>query len=318
MSNARRARSIIAGAAALLLLLVTQANAAPSSMTKFIGGPGVQSTPGANTSYIGWESSRPGTRTFDVWVEPLPIGSGAAKRLNPSGFQGYFIGISQDKNEAIYARWSPRTGQDLWIVPDLTMGTQARPPAGVNTRWAEAYPSISNNFILFTRITNKYTYVILYDRNASTFTTIRRQARGPRGCVCAYSGSVTDRYATWTKCSPRYPAICGTSYYDSMTGNSHPFPNRSAPSWYGGVISETTGYMYAMKSGNACGKRPRVVRWKFGTTDPPTTIGAFPSGMDTYGGLVVTNDGVSDTLYVPVLSCTTFNGDIYRITSADT
>jgi hypothetical protein len=313
MLNAGRARAIFALAATMLLLLTTQANATPSAMTKIIGGPGTQDWPAANTSFIAWSSNRPGTQVFDAWVRDLPLGSDTPIRLNKTGFQGYMGGINQDKNEAIYEQWSPKTGGDLEIVPDLSNPSVQQPaPAGINTvKWAEGFASISNNFILFMRFTVKYQYVILYDRNAHTFKTL---LKAPIKCVC-YGDVVTDRYATWTKSTK---TSSNTYYYDTTNGHTHAFPSVAAPYVYGGAISDTSGFMYAVKSGRGCGNRPRVVRWQLGSPTPPVTIAAFPSGFDTYGVAQVVNDTVNDTLYIEGLRCGSTNDDVYQVTLANT
>jgi hypothetical protein len=322
MSISNRAKSIAALSLVIAIALATQADAHASGVMKFIVGPGeVQSQPGANQSWIGWRANRPGTHTYDTWAEQLPRAGHTPVRLNPPGIHGYGIGISQDSNEALYEQYTRASGWDLAWVPDLaTPASQPSLPAGINrVSSAEIFPSISNNFMLFTRVTNKYTFVTLYDRSAKTFRVLAKKLviHKPYYCVCTFSGQVTDRYATWTQCGKGF-LHCNAFYYDSVTKHSHAIPNPDRLSFYGPAISEMTGLMYAVKSGNGCGLHPGVVRWEFGTTKAPVRIANFPHRIDTYGGLVVVNDGTNDTIYLPIGSCTRFSSHIYWITTANT
>jgi hypothetical protein len=314
MGRGRVLRSAAALGFALVLLASTQAQAQPGPMTKFIGGKGIQDWPGANNSYIAWSQNKPGsTQRYDAWVRDLPLGSDTPVRLNKSGYEGYMGGISQDSNEAIFEQWSPRTGGDLVIVDLANPTVPLAVPAGINTaRWSEGAASISNNFILYMRWTLKYQYVYLYDRNTHATT---RLMKASIKCNC-YADAVTDRYATWTKSTK---TRSNTYYYDTTKKQTHAFPSVAAPFVYGGVISDATGFWYAIKSGNGCGARPRIVRYLIGSGSPPTTVAAFPPNVDTYGVGAVVNDPISmnDTLYLPGLSCNSRNSDVYEVTMAN-
>jgi hypothetical protein len=319
VSKLKKTRAVVAVAATMLLLLATQANATPSAMTKFISGPGYQEYPGANNNYIAWDANRP-DGIFDAWYEPLPLNNVEIK-LNPSRTQGLWVSLEQDTNTAIYERYTPTAGGDLYIVGDLANHQLQSPaPGKINTKWEELFPSISKNLILFTRVTSKYTYVILYDRNAGTMKTLAHGPLGkkPHQCVCTYSNSVTDRFATWTHCI--FNGGCSTYYYDTNTGITTKFPNSSARTlFYDGAISETTHFMYAIRSGMGCGKNTKVVRWDYMTPgSKPQVVASFPAGIDSYPNIAVTNDGTNDTLYIPGNSCAKPNVDIYTIANANT
>ena len=312
MSVPSLSRSSLVVGVVLSLFFTMQAWAA-SAPTKLIGGSLDQIIPAANGSFLGWSQNRTGKRSYDAWVQTLPVGSGTPVRLNPSGSRGYMGGIRADTNEAIYERVSS-AGSDLWIVPDLTNPTaQTAAPARINSVRQEAFPSISNKFILFTRASNRYWSVLLYDRLADTLT---RLARAPASCLCLISGQVSGRYVTWTKCSD--VDHCNAHYLDTMTSTKGVFPNPSGRPLYGGTISAATGNMYAVRSGASCGRRVRVMRWHVGSATAPAVVASFPTGTDLVTRLFVYNDTVHDTVYFDPASCATALGDIYEVTSAET
>ena len=305
--------SVIVGVV-LSLVLATQAWGAASAPTKLLGGRLDQIIPAANGGFLGWTQNRLGTHTYDAMVRDLPLGSDTPGRLNPGGSRGYMGGISQDSNEAIYEKVTS-SGGDIWIVPDLTNPTagQTAAPSGINTPRQEAFPTISDNYILFTRVSLKYWSVILFDRTSMTPTIL---ASAPARCFCLTSGTVSDRYATWIKCGS--VAHCNTFYYDANDSTTHVFPNPNARPIYGGTISDTTGYMYAVRSGAACGAKVKILRWQFGTSNDPVVISSFAEGTDLVSRLFVYNDGVNDTVYYDPASCKTARGDIYDVALANT
>ena len=313
MSIRKHARSSAVLGVVFSLVFTTQAWAAPSAPTKVIGGKLDQIIPAANGLFIAWtQNRRAGGHTYDAWVRGL--GGGTPVRLNPGGSRGYTGGINQDSNQAIYEKLTG-TSDDLVIVPDLNSpGTQTDPPAGINTGRQEAFPTISTNFILFTRASTKRWSVILYDRIGDTFTTL---ASAPARCFCLTSGTVSDTFATWTKCGS--VAHCNTFYFDASDSSTHVFPNPSARPIYGGTVSDGTGDMYAVRSGAACGAKVKILRWDTATPGtPPVVIASFAAGSDLVTRLFVYNDCTNDTVYFDPASCTTARAHIYAVTLADT
>jgi hypothetical protein len=315
MSIRKHARSSAVLGVVFSLVFTTQAWAAPSAPTKVIGGKLDQIIPAAGGNFVVWtQNRRPGKPTYDAWVRNLPLGGDTPVRLNPGGSRGYTGGINQDNNEAIYEKLT-RTSDDLVIVPDLnTPALQEDPPAGINTGRQEAFPTISTNFILFTRASLKRWSVILYDRIGDTFTTL---ATAPAKCFCLTSGTVSNNFATWTKCGS--VSHCNTFYYDPSDSSTHVFPNPTARPIYGGTVSDGTNDMYAVRSGAACGAKVKILRWHFATpATPPVVIASFAAGSDLVTRLFVYNDGTNDTVYFDPASCSTARANIYAVTLADT
>jgi hypothetical protein len=311
MSVRSRVRASAVVGVVFSLVFVMQASAA-SPPTKVIGGKSDQIIPAAGGSFIAWTENRPGTHTYDAWVRNFPISTDTPVRLNPAGTRGYMGGINQNSDEAIYEK-ATKSGDDLVIVPDLNSpATQMPAPSRINSVRQEAFPTISDNFILFTRASNRFLSILLWDRGLHTMTLL---ARAPARCLCLISGTVSDRYATWTKCSA--VAHCNAHYYDTMGATRGVFPNAAARPVYGGTISDVGGTMYAVRSGASCGSRVRIMRWQVGSLVAPAVVARFDPGTDLVSRLFVYNDGMHDNIYYDPASCATALGNIYEVMSAE-
>src|SRR5207244_6974765 len=117
----------------------------------------------ANATWIGWsENSIDNPKHYDAFVSPLPIGSGATTKLNPSR-QGIFGGITPDANEAIIQQFN-NNGSDLHVYDLTTLPPVEEPMPGLNTSGWEAFPAISASSILFLRQGGRAESLRLYDR----------------------------------------------------------------------------------------------------------------------------------------------------------
>jgi hypothetical protein len=198
------------------------------------------------------------------------------------------------------------------VLDDLTNGNQSDPPAGVNTKFWEWRPSISGNWLLFTRRNfspkHRLDSVILF--NLNTFET-RTLATSTNPKHYLASGQVSGNYAVWTYCA----ASCNVYLYDITSQSTQQIPLAGSAQFDPSVAAD--GTMYFTRSGVFCGQDVSIVRRDFNGTE--TTINALPAGKSAWYDSATTNLDGSDTVYFGRVSCKRgYPSDVYRIDGADT
>lgn len=288
---------------------------APSAPTKVLGTHGAQEfNPAANDTYLVWSSnsvSRP--RHYDAWSQPLDH-SAAPSKMNAPKTLGY-TGGSLNGNEATFQQvtFGSRVTHSNVYFDDVTTDTVTNPPAGINTTDWEWSASSSPGFILFGRNqfrTNRSPWkVILYDRNLTTFTTLDSVKNR---CGCIYPGTVTDSYATWTKCNT-FP--CQVYVYDIVGQSTTVIPNPLLKQQYAGSVATDSGAFYYVRSGNRCGQSVRLMRLDVGSLTP-VVIASLAGGIDANSTFAFTDGLSADHVYYSQYDCAANNFDIYVVDNA--
>jgi hypothetical protein len=296
---------------ATMALLGMSTATAQVTPVKILGGRTDQVGPSANATYLGFTANTAAVPDhYDAYF--MPLAGGTTTKLNTRGF-GWFGGVRPDTNEAIYQQYN-RRGSNLHVII-LGTTTRTSPGSGVNTSDWEYDPSISQDWVLFGRITSTVNEVELHDRNTSVLTTLDSVKTSGSGLI--RPGNVTEKYATWTKCGK---TSCNVFYYDLIAKTKARVPNPSNHYFYYGSASDTSNKLYFVRSGNGCGVRTKIQSWNIGSTDPFTTVVSLPSGYDVSRRTFTFVDAdTHDDVYYDQLRCSgKYYADIYEAPSAET
>lgn len=269
-------------------------------------GPEDQFSPTTNGTYLIWSQnsvSRPDR--FHAYAKLR--GTTAVFRLDETGTQGYAGGIDPDQDRAIYQQIEGASS-DLYTVSlqDPTSRTKLGPK--VNTAFREWGPKISNRYFLFARDASLTTSIILYDRVAKT---TKRLASRDLATVYLPPGSVGERYATWSACTP---FDCDAFVYDAQTGTTDVVPAPAGKGNYAPVVDEASGQLFFARSKPACGDTVKILRLPVETlTKTPVTLTALPSGIDAGYWLSLEDVGGGVDLWFSRHRCAAGQGDLYRL-----
>jgi hypothetical protein len=297
---------VIVGVVAVVLVVVASAVAALTQVAVLTGVPD-QITPAAAGTTLSW--SRNGPSDGGPYNEYVRVGSGPITQVNGAGTQAYGGGISG--TTLVYQR--VYKGQSDIRFYDIAAHTYSSPPAGWNTSAWEWGPTVSGNLVLFGRQTGSGTTftakVYLGDRTTGALTLL--SSRTGRYAI-AESGQVNGNYAVWWQCQD-YRVSCNVYRYDIAAKTTMLIPNTfpSGPDQYRPSVT-TTGTVYFLHAGSACGSSVTLVRQPLGGSD--TVLVTFNKGIDVSSTYVDNTTG-TPTIYYSKFSCTNSgnHGDIYKV-----
>ena len=104
--------------------------------------------------------------------------------------------------------------------------------------------------------------------------------------------------------------VLGTDFISDVSGRF----------FYDSSVSDATGDIYFVRSGNGCGVHVKIFRWHIGTfVYPFPTVASLPSGYDVDYNTATFNDGTHDNVYFDELKCSgKYYSNIYELPAADT
>jgi hypothetical protein len=265
----------------------------------------VELEPAAAEGYLAYSRAVVGhPDLFDLLVKP----DGASVfRANPRGtaaFAGNFDGTT-----LVYSQ-SPYLGHRADIKL-LDVASRARSsPAGVNTRFHEAGPSLSGDWISFTRARRTslaYPRRLLL-RNLST-SEQRQLDFGDNAYV--QNGGIAGDYAAWTRC-PR-PTRCSTWRYQISTKTKTRLPNPQDKSQFAVSVTPDGTVYYAESATLNCGPEKIVRFFRQPLAASREGLAALPRRRDTaVTSPLVHGDGSVD-LYFDRFNGTCTKSDIFKI-----
>ena len=252
---------------------------------------------------LAWARSRRGhPNLFDAWVR---VGSSPAIKLNTAG-RGWIGGI--DYPTVVYQRIV--NGRSNLFLYDLSNGSRPPTPTGVNTAKWEWHPTISGDWLLFSRDNNATPTrrVILHNQATAEERLLATVSRRAHFLV---AGQVNGNWATYTRCAP----VCNAIRYDitAQTKKVLGKPATGTPLDQYGASVAADGTVYLARAGQSCGRSVKLVR--FGALDPAngTVVARLPAGFDIFFSSVRDNaDGGADVFYDRG-RCATDRWDIYKI-----
>ena len=271
-----------------------------------ISGPEDQRHPSADATHLIWTQNSERRPLVDHAYGKVR-GADERFRLDPPGTRGAAGGIEPGGERAVYQQMTATTSDLYWFTFDT--GTRRRIGfEGVNTdRW-ERDPRVSTSFLLFARDARSATTIHLWDRDART---VERIARYDLERFYVAPGAVGERYATWTTCGP---LTCTAWWYDTQAADPSPMklPSGGLPQ-YAPAIDEVGGFVYAVRSGDACGESVGIWRrpWPLDPDQPAVRLVLLPGGIDTgYTSSVDRSPGDRVDLWFSRFRCASDQGDV--------
>ncbi len=257
--------------------------------------------PAGGDGFLVWSQNSAGQPNhFDLYARR---NGGSAFRVNPPRSQGYAGGLRG--SVLVYQLIKGRLSDIRFY--DLHSRRAWSPPSGVNTNHYEFAPSVSGDWLLFTRqLAERWPVYRTLLFNLSTHRTIRlAEVRGPH--VYAAAGQVNGDFATWQECSDHMK--CEVFRYRISTGRTLKVPNPGAFQYAPSVGGD--GTVYFARSGSACGADVRILRYD--GAGSPRLVRALPRGIDVGDTYVVRNGYGREHLLYDHTSCDPFTADIYSI-----
>jgi len=273
-----------------------------------LGGPENQSTPFVNAAYLVWTQDSIAHPGRDHAYARTPVlGATGRFRMDDAGSRGAAGGIDPDRDRAIYQQITGPESDLFWF--DLVARTRRKLPAVVNTGSWERDPRVSHTFVLFARDTPDTVSLFLWRRGT---TTVDKIASYGFATSSVFPGSVGDRYATWTRCSP---VLCSVYVHDSDTGSTTRYPTRNERPQYAPVLDEATGMLYFVRSGPECGSSVGIWRRTLDLSGRGVRLLALPAGIDT-GWTLSLDDDVANgrlDLWFSRFRCGSRQGDLAEL-----
>jgi hypothetical protein len=275
--------------------------------TLVVGGSGSQISPAATpaATYIVYSASRPGfPNAYDAYVKPA--GQPRVK-VNNSGI-AFAGGI--DGTTFIYQHIS--SGHSDIGLYDV--GTQTRSlPTGVNTSAWEWSPTISGDWILFSRQNPNATPVsdrVVLRNEMTSVTRVLDDAAGTPDRILT-AGQVNGDYASWDRYTPS--AHTGTvRLYQISTQHTDIVQLPIGKIQYASSVN-AAGNLFYVRSGIGCGKQVVIREIIVGVSD--TALAALPPGYDVSKTFAVDEGGGVTSLYFDRFNCATGKGaDVYKLT----
>ena len=277
-----------------------------------------ENSPSASDGYLAWSTTN--TENFRSNSYVMADG-GSPVRVNRAGTRSGSAAI--DGTTVAY----DEVDHDSDIVLfDAVSKTRSQPPDGVNTPGDEIRPSLSGNWLLFTRSNaNRVSRskaarkVILFNLYDSTSILLAR-VRERTGYLI--SDQVNGDWATFEKCDVHrfVYSDCQAHRYRISTDKLTEIPNPGVPQQQYAASVSKNGTVYMVRTRTRdhwrCGDHTRLVRYPIG--GPPTVIAQLPVGFDALETFAFDEKNGSTTMYFGRLNCKNGRSGIYRITDADT
>ena len=311
-------RRIVICSVVLGFVLLVASVAVAASLERVVDRPGVNEFIGAGSdSYFVWSAnSKAHPNRYNDYIRP--IGGSGRTRINPPGTQGY--GPAIDGTTVVYG--FDRGDGNLGLY-EASTGDRSKLPGSVNTDYSEYRPTISGDWLLFSRSNSNrkafdrsWTKVILFNKSTKETRVLRKVHNGGEYLV---SDQVNGDRASFEYCRYRHGEYshCDVFLYQISTKSVSKVPNPGVQQYAGGL--STDGTLYFVRTGShdhwVCGHRTRIIRYPLG--GPGVVIATLRDGFDALNTFAHDESGGSTTLYLNRARCSTEQGGMYRISNAD-
>jgi hypothetical protein len=292
---------VAAAVVGALSLAGTSTALADAQVTARRATPVWEQLPAGGDGFLVWsQNSVAQPNHFDLYARRQ---GGTPFRVNPPRSQGYAGGL---RGTVLVYQLIRGRHSDIRFV-DLRTHRARSAPAAVNTNHYEFAPSISGQWLLFTRqLMGSWPVYRVLLFNLATHRTFRLdEVRGPH--VYAAAGQVTGDFATWQACSDQIK--CEVFRYRISQRHTLGVPNPGAFQYAPSVNED--GTVYFARSGSACGANVRIMRYDGRAS--PHRVTVLPPGIDVGDTYVVRNGSGREHLLYDHTSCDPFTADIYSI-----
>ena len=281
---------------------------------------GLEQNAAASQGYLAW--ARESRSSANSFVKP----DGAPKiQMNRDGVGSFAVGM--DGTTAVYDAFAnDGDGNGNLRMFDVLTETRSHPPVGVNTPQDEYRPSISGDWLLFTRNNSPMAgfgalrYRVILFNTSTSEQRVLATLRGRNHYL--ESNQVSGDWATYESCDLKRGIFsnCQVSLYQISTDTLTQLPNPDRQQYSSSVTSD--GAVYFIRSGNAnrwrCGRNVEVVRLPTGGSE--AVIATIPAGKDVFSTFAFEEFDTSTTLLLGRRPCTGRipRGGIFGIPNADT
>ena len=181
---------------AIVLTLAEMTPAFAASPTVVLDDPALNEVGvDASVDYFVWSSnSEKQPDRYNTYVRP--IGGGKATQVNPKGTQSDDFGI--DGSTVVYQVFNGRN--DNLKMYDAATRTRSGLPQ-INTRLHEYQPSLSGDWLLYTRSSDQWSKVILFNLSTGEHRIL---ARAPLPSAVLRAGQVDGDWVTFERCRDRF------------------------------------------------------------------------------------------------------------------
>jgi hypothetical protein len=253
---------------------VLPAGALSASEQQLLSSPNLEIRPSANATMVAWsQNSSKHPRFFNEYVKP--IAGGNAKRLNAEGTRAYNGGF--DGSKVIFQQISPQGQSDL-VIYDTATKHYVAVPSGVNTTKWEAAPTMSGDYLLFSRETAGRTgfvdRLILHQISTGHEQVLRKLFSDYRQGPFIDPGQVNGDYAVWDVCSRS--AGCNVFRHQVSVDHTQMIPDRQQE--YASSVA-ADGTVFFIRSGVGCGRHAKLMRFSGGTGE---TAESFARNRDSF------------------------------------
>jgi len=244
---------------------------------------------------------------------------GGPVRISPPGTTSH--GAAIDGTTIVYEE-ATAEDSDLWFY-DAQTQVRSATPDGVNTPQIEHRPSLSGNWVLFTRenwnrvpFRRSRTKVVLFNLMDSTTIVLERLRTKSSYLI---SDQVKGDWATYESCEFRRGRFfdCQVWRYQISTDELVQMPNPGVQQYAGALSDDGTVYLVRTRNRNQwrCGSHSKLVRMPVGGGQ--TVIATLPDGLDALATFGFDEMDGSTTVYFDRLTCKNGRSGIYRIVDAD-
>ena len=306
---------------AAILALVVAAAAQAASLDEVLDDPAVnESFSSASDGYLAWTAnSEARPRRVHSYVM---ADAGSPVRVNPNGTQSF--GSAIDGTTIVYEEFDGEQN-DLWFF-DAVTETRSAVPDGANTPNDEYRPTLSGDWLLFTRtnvnrvpLRDAWRKVVLFEISSGTSFVLETL---PYRTAYLQSNQVNGDWATFESCAWDFRtgefSDCQVFQYRISTEELVEVHNPGLQQYSAAVSGD--GTLYLVRQGTSknwrCGKRTKIVRYPVG--GPGVVIATLPEDRDAFTTFALDEVGGSTTLYVDRTNCRNGRQGIYRIPDADT
>jgi hypothetical protein len=280
-----------------------------------------ENTPGASDGYLVWSAAS--ADHLDHSNSYVMADGGSAVRVNHAKRDSRAASI--DGTTVVYQE-SRGDDSDLFFF-DAVSHARTDPPDGVNTSRVEYRPTLSGDWLLFTRNNGNraprhkaIAAIILFNTYTSEKIVLERSRMQTHYLI---SDQVNGDWATYESCDYRHYLYsnCHVSRYQISTDELVQVESVGGiprQQYAAGVSSDGTIYMVRTRTRDQweCGNHSTLIRYPVG--GPGVVIAKLPVGFDSLNMFALDETDGSTTLYFDRVDCGNGRTGIYRITDADT
>jgi hypothetical protein len=234
-------------------------------------------------------------------------------RLNLAGSSSFFAAI--DDSTVVYNVFE--NDQASLEMYDLRTGERSSPPAGVNTNRFEEEPSLSGDWLLFTRLGPRRTLVVLFNLDTSEQRVLENLRAKTHYVV---SDQVNGDWATFETCDNDRGSLsdCQAYRYRISTREQAKIPNPGRQQYAAGITKDGTAYLISTGESDhwQCGAGATLVRQP--VSGSRHVVATLPTGIDSFNTFAFEESDGSVTVLFDRIHCRNGSSGIYEVENADT